>query len=68
MSEQPATEPATDAGTTTTAGEGVDDREFAGEVGEQTSSDLKVEEAFERESDGATSDVEAAKEDADDAS
>jgi len=64
MSEQPAT----DAGTTTPAGEGVDDREFAGEVGEQTSSDLKVEEAFEREGAGATSDVEAAKEDADDAS
>ncbi len=64
MSEQPAT----DAGTTKPAGEGVDDREFAGEVGEQTASDLKVEEAFEREGDGATSGVEAAKEDADDAS
>ena len=68
MSEQPDTAPATDAGTTSTAGEGVDDREFAAEVGEQTSSDLKVEDAFERESDGATSDVEAAREDADDAS
>ncbi len=64
MSEQPAT----DAGTTTQAGEGVDDREFAAEVSAQTSSDLKVEEAFEREGEGATSDVEAAKEDADDAS
>ena len=64
MSEQPAT----DIGTTTQAGEGVDDEEFASEVSHQTSSDLKVEDAFERESDGATSDVEAAKEDADDAS
>jgi hypothetical protein len=64
MSEQPAT----DLGTTTSAGEGVDDQEFASEVGDQTSSDLKVEDTFEREDDGATSDVEAAKEDADDAS
>lgn len=64
MSEQPAT----DLGTTTPAGEGVDDQEFASEVGEQTSSDLKVEDTFEREGDSATSDVEAAKEDADDAS
>lgn len=70
MSEQPATPEtgATQAGTTAPAGEGVDDQEFASEVGEQTSSDLKVEEAFEREGDSATSDVEAAKEDADDAS
>lgn len=64
MSEQPAT----DSGTTTPAGEGVDDQELTSEVAEQTSSDLKVEDAFERESDGATSDVEAAKEGADDAS
>ena len=63
MSEQPAT----DVGRTTQAGEGVDDQEFASEVNEQTSSDLKVEDAFEREEDGATSDVEAAKEDADQA-
>ena len=63
MSEQPAT----DAGSTTQAGDGVDDTEFVSEVGEQTSSDLKVEDAFEREGDSATSDVEAAKEDADDA-
>ncbi len=68
MSDQPTDQPATDIGTTTAAGEGVDDQEFRSEVGESTSSDLKVEEAFERESDGATSDVEAAKEDADDAS
>ena len=64
MSEQPAT----DVGRTIQAGEGVDDQEFVSEVGEQTSSDLKVEDAFDREQGGATSDVEAAKEDADDAS
>ena len=64
MSEQPATP----IGTTTSAGEGVDDEEFASEVSEQTSSDLKVEDAFQREQHGTTSDVEAAKEDADEAS
>ena len=63
MSEQPAT----DIGTTTQAGEGVDDQEFAAEVGRQTSSDLQHEDLFAREADGATSDVEAAKEGADDA-
>ena len=61
-------QPATDTGTTTQAGEGVDDQEFAAEVAEQTSSDLKVEDALDREADGATSEVEAAKQDADDAS
>lgn len=58
MSEQPAT----DAGTTRPAGEGVDDPEFREEVAEQTSSDLAVEGAFEREHDGAATDTEAAKE------
>ena len=62
MSEQPATS----AGTTRPAGEGVDDQEFSSEVGEQTSSDLKVEGAFERERDGAATDVEAARETGDD--
>ena len=62
MSEQPATS----AGTTRPAGEGVDDQEMEKEVAEQTTSDLGVEGAFEREKDGATSDVEAAKESADD--
>jgi hypothetical protein len=56
MSEQPATS----AGTTRPAGEGVSDEEMSSEVAEQTSSDLAVEDAFERESDGATSDREAA--------
>ncbi|MCW2667672.1 MAG: hypothetical protein JWN57_2634 [Frankiales bacterium] len=67
MSETSST-PATGAGTTRPAGDGVDDKEMASEVADQTSSDLAVEGAFERESDGATSDVEAAKESADDAS
>jgi large subunit ribosomal protein L4 len=52
--------PATDAGTTRPAGEGVSDEDAAKEVAEQTSSDLKVEEAFERESDGTATDTEAA--------
>ena len=68
MSEQPADSPATDAGTTRPAGEGVDDQEMTEQVADSTSSDLEVEGAFERESDGAASDTEAAKADADDLS
>ena len=64
MSEQPAT----DAGTTRPAGEGVDDKELTEQVADSTSSDLEVEGAFERESGGAASDTEAAKADADDLS
>ncbi len=62
MSEQPAT----DAGTTKPAGEGVSDAELAEQVGEQTSSDLKAEDVFERESGGAATDTEVAKAEADD--
>jgi protease I len=61
MSEQPAT----DAGTTRPAGDGVSDDQLADQVGEQTSSDLQAEDVFERESDGAASDTEAAKADGD---
>ena len=61
MSEQPATS----AGTTRPAGEGVEDEEFTSEVGDQTSSDLKTEQVFENEHDGAATDTEAAKADAD---
>ena len=57
MSEQPATE----AGTTSAAGEGLDDQELAKQVAEQTDSNLEAEGAFEREADGAASDTEAAK-------
>ena len=66
MTEQPADSPATTAGTTRPAGEGVDDKELAEQVAESTSSDLEVEGAFEREADGAASETEAAKADADD--
>jgi large subunit ribosomal protein L4 len=47
--EEPAVSdtPATDAGTTKPAGEGVSDQEMASEVAEQTTPDLKAEEAFE---------------------
>lgn len=62
MSEQPATE----AGSTKPAGAGVSDEELAEQVGEQTSSDLQAEDVFERESDGAATDTEAAKADGDD--
>jgi large subunit ribosomal protein L4 len=40
--------PATDAGSTKPAGEGVSDKEMADEVAEQTTPDLKAEEAFEK--------------------
>jgi hypothetical protein len=60
MSEQSST-PATDAGTTTAAGDGVTDEELTAQVGKQTDSDLKVEGTFEREGGGAASDTEAAK-------
>jgi hypothetical protein len=66
MSEQPADSPATNAGTTRPAGDGVDDKELTEQVADSTSSDLEVEGAFERESDGSASDTEAAKADADD--
>ncbi len=64
MSSQPddlETTPATDAGTTRPAGEGLGDEQLSEQVAEQTSSDLDVEGAFEREADGAASDTEAAK-------
>jgi protease I len=57
MSEQPAT----NAGNTSAAGEGVDDSTLAEQVADQTDSNLEVEETFERESGGAASDTEAAK-------
>ena len=64
MSEQPdspSTTPATDAGTTRPAGDGVGDDQLQEQVAEQTSSDLEVEGAFERESGGAATETEAAK-------
>jgi len=65
MSEQsdstPSAAPATDAGTTRPAGEGVSDDQLQEQVAEQTSSDLEVEGAFEREAEGAATETEAAK-------
>ncbi|MGF7237002.1 MAG: hypothetical protein ACQSGP_18875 [Frankia sp.] len=51
------------SGSTRPAGEGIDDAEAARQVARQTSSDRKVSDVFERESDGAASDIEAAKSD-----
>ncbi|HZB49757.1 MAG TPA: hypothetical protein VE547_11755 [Mycobacteriales bacterium] len=50
-------------GETRAAGEGLSDEEMAREVAGQTSSDLKADDVFEREAEGASSDVEAAKAD-----
>ena len=61
MSEQPAT----NAGTTRAAGDGVDDQELTEQVADQTDSSLEAEGAFERESDGAATDTEIAKADGD---
>ncbi|HVD28062.1 MAG TPA: hypothetical protein VNC79_06125 [Mycobacteriales bacterium] len=52
-------------GETRPAGEGVSDEEMTREVADQTSSDLRADDIFEREADGAASDVEAAKADPD---
>ena len=57
MSEQPGTE----AGDTRPAGAGVTDEEMVRQVTGQTSPDLKAQDVFEREAEGASSDVEAAK-------
>jgi protease I len=59
MSEQPAT----DAGTTRPAGAGLSNDDMADQVGDQTSSDLEVEDVFSRETQGAATDTEAAKAD-----
>jgi hypothetical protein len=55
------TTPATGAGSTAPAGEGVDDATLSKQVAEQTANDLAVEEVFEQEADGAKDDGEAAK-------
>ncbi|MGN6609492.1 MAG: hypothetical protein ACTHMS_21095 [Jatrophihabitans sp.] len=58
-------EPATNHGETHAAGEGVSDDELREQVGGQTDSELEWKDVFEREKDGATTDTEAAKADAD---
>lgn len=55
----------TDDEQTHEAGEGVSDEEMAKQVSEQTSSDLKHADVFEREAGGASTDTEAAKASAD---
>ena len=47
------------------AGDGVTDEEMLAQVADQTDSDLKAEDVFERESDGAATETEAAKADGD---
>lgn len=56
----------TDEKNTKAAGEGLSDEEMVEQVAGQTSSDLKYSDVFEREADGTTTDVEAAKASADD--
>jgi hypothetical protein len=48
------------------AGEGLTDEEMVRQVAGQTASDLKYTDVFERESEGTTTDVEAAKATGDD--
>jgi deglycase len=48
-------------GETRPAGEGISDEEMSREVANQTSSDLKADDVFEREADGAAGETEAAK-------
>jgi hypothetical protein len=50
---------------TRSAGEGLTDDEMADQVAAQTSSDRRHADVFERESEGATTDTEAAKATAD---
>jgi uncharacterized ferredoxin-like protein len=57
VTDERAERRAADRGRTAPAGEGVDDMEIAEQVHEQTSKDLRAEEVFERESDGAASDT-----------
>jgi hypothetical protein len=55
-----------DESNTRPAGEGLSDEEMVQQVAGQTASDLKYGDVFERESDGAATDVEAAKASGDD--
>jgi protease I len=66
MSDTSNTDAATDLGSTKAAGEGLSDADAVTEVANQTSSDLKAEDLFERESGGAMTDKPAAETTADD--
>jgi hypothetical protein len=59
-------EPATNKGTTTQAGDGVSDEQFAEEVSSETDPNLDAEDVFKRESEGASTDAPVASESADD--
>lgn len=52
-------------GETQAAGEGLTDQEMVEQVNDQTPSEEEYKDVFEREKDGATTDTEAAKADAD---
>jgi hypothetical protein len=52
MSDTPAPDAATDAGTTRPAGEELSDDAAVAEVADQTASDLKAQDFFKRESEG----------------
>jgi protease I len=59
----PPAKPASDdepIGSTRPAGAGLSDAEAAAEVARQTSSDMNVEDVFEREADGTATDTPAA--------
>jgi hypothetical protein len=60
------TTPATDAGTTKPAGEGLSDEQMSQTVAEQTSPDLDAEDVFEREADGTETDAPVSEAGADD--
>jgi hypothetical protein len=55
-----------DESNTRPAGEGLSDEEMVRQVAGQTASDLEYSDVFERESEGAATDVEAAKASAED--
>ena len=59
--QEPTTKASVSKGNTEAAGVGVSDEEMVAEVEAATSSDLEAEPAFEAESEGASSDTEAAK-------
>lgn len=56
MSDTPTSNAETGVGTTKPAGEELSDADAVAEVAGQTASDLKAEDFFKRESDGAVSD------------
>lgn len=66
MTDMDRSDPAGDVGSTEPAGTGLSDDQFAERVAEQTSSDLKARDLFEREASGTSTDRPAADVTADD--